>query len=150
MVWRVHWIEQIITVVCRGTQKNNMKGLSGERIEVGGKGKRHITYVYKLLCTDRHHIHKLPHCVYARRYTCECIRRINTWPKVYHFTLVSYIQVSELAYNVWCIKNWTKQKRHQDRKTNSSVRFLGEVMARQFCFEIYWPLMTASAFASKC
>ena len=22
----------------------------------------------------------------------------------------------------------------------SSVRFLGEVMARQFCFEIYWPL----------
>ena len=25
----------------------------------------------------------------------------------------------------------------QDRKTNLSVRFLGEVMARQFCFEIY-------------
>ena len=28
----------------------------------------------------------------------------------------------------------------QDRKKNSSVRFLGEVMARQFCFEMYWPL----------
>ena len=26
---------------------------------------------------------------------------------------------------------------HQDRKTNSSVCFLGEVMAQQFCFEIY-------------
>ena len=23
----------------------NLKGLSGERIEVGGKGKRHITYI---------------------------------------------------------------------------------------------------------
>ena len=29
---------------------------------------------------------------------------------------------------------------HQDRKTNSTVCFLGEVMARQFFFEIYWPL----------
>ena len=28
----------------------------------------------------------------------------------------------------------------QDRKIDSSIRFLGEVMARQFCFEIYWPL----------
>ena len=32
---------------------------------------------------------------------------------------------------------------HQDRKSNSSIRFLGEVMARQFCFEIYWPLVFA-------
>ena len=29
---------------------------------------------------------------------------------------------------------------HPDRKTNSSVYFLGEVSARQFCFKIYWPL----------
>ena len=28
----------------------------------------------------------------------------------------------------------------QERKTNLSVCFLREVMARQFCFEIYWPL----------
>ena len=28
----------------------------------------------------------------------------------------------------------------QDRKTNSSVCFFGGFMARQFCFEIYWPL----------
>ena len=28
----------------------------------------------------------------------------------------------------------------QDRKTNSSNRFLGEVTTRQFCFKIYWPL----------
>ena len=28
----------------------------------------------------------------------------------------------------------------QDRKTNSFVRFLGEVMSQQICFEIYWPL----------
>ena len=28
----------------------------------------------------------------------------------------------------------------QDRKTNLFVCFLGEVLARQFCFEIYWPL----------
>ena len=28
----------------------------------------------------------------------------------------------------------------QDRKTNSFVRFLGEAIAQQFCFEIYWPL----------
>ena len=28
----------------------------------------------------------------------------------------------------------------QDRKTNSFGSFLGEVTARQFCFEIYWPL----------
>ena len=26
---------------------------------------------------------------------------------------------------------------HQNRKSNSFVCFLGEVMARQFCFEIY-------------
>ena len=30
----------------------------------------------------------------------------------------------------------------QDRKTSSLVHFLGEVKARQFCFEIYWPLVT--------
>ena len=30
----------------------------------------------------------------------------------------------------------------QDRKTNSSVCYLGEVMARQFRFEIYWHLHT--------
>ena len=29
---------------------------------------------------------------------------------------------------------------HQDRKTNLSIWFLGEVTAWQFCFEIYWPL----------
>ena len=28
----------------------------------------------------------------------------------------------------------------QDRKTNSSIYFLGEVTARQFCFKIYRPL----------
>ena len=28
----------------------------------------------------------------------------------------------------------------QDRKTNLSICFLGEVTARQFCSEIYWPL----------
>jgi hypothetical protein len=28
----------------------------------------------------------------------------------------------------------------QDRKTNSFVRFLGEITARQFSSEIYWPL----------
>ena len=28
----------------------------------------------------------------------------------------------------------------QDRKTNLFICFLGEVMARQFCFEIFWPL----------
>ena len=28
----------------------------------------------------------------------------------------------------------------QDRKPNLFVRFLGEVMAQQFCFKIYWPL----------
>ena len=33
------------------------------------------------------------------------------------------------------------QSSRQDRKTNSFVRFLGEVMARQCCFEIYWPLV---------
>ena len=32
----------------------------------------------------------------------------------------------------------------QDRKTNSFVRFLGEVTARQFFFEIYWPLERSS------
>ena len=32
----------------------------------------------------------------------------------------------------------------QDRKTNLSVCFLGEVTARQFCFEIYWPLASQS------
>ena len=29
---------------------------------------------------------------------------------------------------------------HKDRKTNSLICFLGEVMARQFCFNIYLPL----------
>ena len=32
-------------------------------------------------------------------------------------------------------------RRRQDRKTNSLVLFLGEVTARQICFEIYWPLL---------
>ena len=31
----------------------------------------------------------------------------------------------------------------QDRKTNLSVCFLGEVMDQQFCFEIYWPLSSS-------
>ena len=32
----------------------------------------------------------------------------------------------------------------QYRKTNAFVCFLGEVMARQFCFEIYRPLLLLS------
>ena len=30
----------------------------------------------------------------------------------------------------------------QDRKTNSFVHFLGESVARQFGFEIFWPLVS--------
>ena len=33
----------------------------------------------------------------------------------------------------------------QVRETNSFVRFLGEVTARQFCFEIYWPLANSQS-----
>ena len=39
----------------------------------------------------------------------------------------------------------------QDRKTNSSICFWGEVTTRQFCFEIYWPLveMASSSVVQK-
>ena len=33
----------------------------------------------------------------------------------------------------------------QDRKTNSFIHFLGESAAQQFCFEIYWPLVSSVA-----
>ena len=36
----------------------------------------------------------------------------------------------------------------QDRKTNSSICFWGEVTTRQFCFEIYWPLPVTTLFFS--
>ena len=46
-------------------------------------------------------------------------------------------------------KNWNLKPKfkfqlfpsRQDRETNSSVLFLGEVASRQFCFNIYWPLI---------
>ena len=38
----------------------------------------------------------------------------------------------------------------QDRKTNSFVCFLGEITARQFCFEIYWPLGWLLTIHSAC
>ena len=38
----------------------------------------------------------------------------------------------------------------QDRNTNSSVCFLGEVTARQSCFEIYWPLDRPAFRMSYC
>ena len=45
--------------------------------------------------------------------------------------------------NTWNLKSKFKFQVFpclQDRKTNSSICFFGEFMARQFCFEIYWPL----------
>ena len=36
---------------------------------------------------------------------------------------------------------------HQDRKTNSFISFLGEVTARQFCFEIYFALVKSNFLA---
>ena len=48
--------------------------------------------------------------------------------------------------NTWNLKskfNFQVFLSRQDRKTNSFVHFLGEVTARQFCFEIYWPLAFA-------
>ena len=46
--------------------------------------------------------------------------------------------------NTWNFKSKFKFQvfpSRQDRKTKSSVCFLGEVNARQFCSEIYWPLV---------
>ena len=37
----------------------------------------------------------------------------------------------------------------QDTKTNSFVGFFGEVTARQFCFEIYWPLAFQLGWAKQ-
>ena len=45
--------------------------------------------------------------------------------------------------NTWNLKSKFKFQvfpSRQDRKTNSFVCILWEVTARQFCFEIYWPL----------
>ena len=37
---------------------------------------------------------------------------------------------------------------HQERKKKSFICFLGEVMAQQFCFENYWPLVCNGFFTS--
>ena len=58
-----------------------------------------------------------------------------------------FVFLSWWLANTWNLKSKFKFQVFpscQDRKTNSSVRFLGEVTARQFCFEIYWPLGTKS------
>ena len=50
---------------------------------------------------------------------------------------------SDLIYDQQALKSKFKFQVFpdcQDRKTNSSVCFLGEVTTRQFYFEIYWPL----------
>ena len=52
----------------------------------------------------------------------------------------------EFVFLSWWLKNctWNLKSKFKfqlfpsRRKTNLSVWFLGEVMARQFCFEIYW------------
>ena len=40
----------------------------------------------------------------------------------------------------WVSRSRKKLSSCQDRKTNSFICFLGEVRARQICFEICWPL----------
>ena len=70
------------------------------------------------------------------------ILKQNCWavisPKIERTNLIFYPDSPEI------LETWNPNssfKHCQDRKTNSSVCFLGEVTARQFCFEIYWPLV---------
>ena len=42
----------------------------------------------------------------------------------------------QICFSILTVRKYLKL----ERKTNSFVRFLREVTARQFCFEIYWPL----------
>ena len=46
----------------------------------------------------------------------------------------------DLTIPAFLPKSHTVFPSRQDRKINSFVRFLGEVTAGQFCFEIYWSL----------
>ena len=49
-------------------------------------------------------------------------------------------RTDKFVFLSWWLGNTWNLKSRQARKTNSSVCFLGEDTARQFCFEIYWPL----------
>ena len=54
-----------------------------------------------------------------------------------------FVFLSWRLRNIWNLKSKFKFQvfpNRQDRKTNSLVRILGEVVARQFFFKIYWPL----------
>ena len=54
-----------------------------------------------------------------------------------------FVFLSWQRRNTWNLKSKFKFQvfpRHQDRKTNLFICFLGEFTAHQFCFEIYWPL----------
>ena len=58
-----------------------------------------------------------------------------------------FVFLSWQSRNTWNLKLKFKFQvlpSRQDRKTNLSVHFLGEVTAQQFCFEIYWPLKEAN------
>ena len=60
--------------------------------------------------------------------------------------------INEFVFLSWWLVNTFDFKfqafpSRQDRKTNLFVCFLGEVTARHFCFEIYWPLVPTCLLA---
>ena len=60
---------------------------------------------------------------------------------------IEFVFLSWQLRNTWNLKLKFKLQVFpscQDRKTNLFLHSLGEAMARQFCFEIYWPLVTDS------
>ena len=67
-------------------------------------------------------------------------------------------QTDKFVFLSWWLGNtWNLKLRfkfhvfpsHQDRKTNLSICYLGEVEARQFCFEIYWTLRNIKTIRIK-